>query len=309
MITFWETGKNVAKISEFRPGCWVNVKVPTSEEIEYLRRDFNISEDFIKDVLDIDERPRIELDEPNTYIILRVPLSNPNNGVPYVTVPLGVALTPVGTITICSQRNEVISQLFKMAATQKFHLGQGMDDVLRLFFISASWYLQFLKEINSQTSHIEKDLENATRNEELHKLLRMERCLVYFLTSIKGNEMALEKIRTKKYPILYGFDEDLMEDVTIENKQVLEMAKVYSDIQSGMMDAFASVISNNLNVIMKKLTSVTIVLMIPTLIASLYGMNVSNHFENSPYAFYTIILISIVMTLTGILLFKRKNWF
>jgi magnesium transporter len=196
-----------------------------------------------------------------------------------------------------------------MAATQKFHLGQGMDDVLRLFFISASWYLQFLKEINSQTSHIEKDLENATRNEELHKLLRMERCLVYFLTSIKGNEMALEKIRTKKYPILYGFDEDLMEDVTIENKQVLEMAKVYSDIQSGMMDAFASVISNNLNVIMKKLTSVTIVLMIPTLIASLYGMNVSNHFENSPYAFYTIILISIVMTLTGILLFKRKNWF
>jgi magnesium transporter len=309
MITFWETGKNVAKISEFRPGCWVNVKVPTSEEIEYLRRDFNISEDFIKDVLDIDERPRIELDEPNTYIILRVPLSNPNNGVPYVTVPLGVALTPVGTITICSQRNEVISQLFKMAATQKFHLGQGMDNVLRLFFISASWYLQFLKEINSQTSHIEKDLENATRNEELHKLLRMERCLVYFLTSIKGNEMALEKIRTKKYPILYGFDEDLMEDVTIENKQVLEMAKVYSDIQSGMMDAFASVISNNLNVIMKKLTSVTIVLMIPTLIASLYGMNVSNHFENSPYAFYTIILISIVMTLTGILLFKRKNWF
>ncbi|HAZ03409.1 MAG: magnesium transporter [Bacteroidetes bacterium GWF2_42_66] len=309
MITFWETGKNVVKISDFKPGCWVNVKVPTAEETDYLIKEFNIAEDFIKDVLDIDERPRIELDEPNSYIILRVPLSNPNNGVPYVTVPLGIALTPKGTITICSQRNEVISQLFKMAAVQKFPLGQGLDDILRLFFISASWYLQFLKEINAQTSHIEKDLEYATRNEELHKLLRMEKCLVYFITSIKGNEMVLEKIRTKKYQGLTGFDEDLMEDVTIENRQALEMAKVYSDIQSGMMDAFASIISNNLNVIMKQLTSVTIVLMIPTLIASLYGMNVSNHFENSPYAFYAIILISVVMTLGGILFFKRKSWF
>ena len=309
MITFWETGKNVAKISDFKPGCWVNVKVPTSDEIEYLKTNFDIAEDFIKDVLDIDERPRIEIDEPNTYIILRVPLSNPNNGVPYVTVPLGIALTPSGTITVCSQRNEVISQLFKMAGVQKFPLGQTIDDVLRLFLLSASWYLQFLKEINSQTSHIEKDLEYATRNKELHKLLRMEKCLVYFITSIKGNEMVLEKISTKKYPTLSGFDEDLMEDVTIENRQAMEMAKVYSDIQSGMMDAFASVISNNLNVIMKQLTSVTIVLMIPTLIASLYGMNVSNHFEKSPYAFYAIILISVVLTLIGILLFKRKNWF
>ena len=309
MITFWETGKNVAKISSFKPGCWVNVKVPTSEEVDYLINNFNIAEDFVKDVLDIDERPRIELDEPNSYIILRVPLSNPNNGVPYVTVPLGIALTPFGTITICSQRNEVISQLFKMAAVQKFPLGQGLDDILRLFFISASWYLQFLKEINSQTSHIEKDLEYATRNEELHKLLRMEKCLVYFITSIKGNEMVLEKIRTKKYSALTGFDEDLMEDVTIENRQALEMAKVYSDIQSGMMDAFASIISNNLNVIMKQLTSITIVLMIPTLIGSLYGMNVKNHFENSPYAFFAVILISIIITVIAVLFFKRKSWF
>jgi len=309
MVTFWETGKNVAKISEFKPGCWVNIKVPTVAETDYLIKEFDIAEDFLKDVLDIDERPRIEMDEPNTYIIIRVPLSNPNNGVPYVTVPLGIALTPKATITICSQRNEVISQLFKMAATQKFHLGQGMDDVLHLFFISASWYLQFLKEINSQTTHIEKDLENATRNEELHKLLRMEKCLVYFITSIKGNELVLEKIRTKKYVTLVGFDEDLMEDVTIENRQALEMAKVYSDIQSGMMDAFASVISNNLNVIMKQLTSATIVLMIPTLIASLYGMNIENHFEHSPYAFYFIILISTIITFGGILFFKRKSWF
>lgn len=309
MITFWETGRNVAKIDNYQPGCWVNVKVPTAEETSYLSTHFGIPEDFVKDVLDIDERPRIEIDEPNVYIILRVPLSNPGNGIPYITVPMGIVITPRGTVTICAQRNEVISQLFKMAVIQKFQLGQAVDDVLRLFLLSASWYLQFLKEINAQTSHIEKDLEYATRNEELHKLLRMEKCLVYFITAIKGNEMVLEKIRTRKYAALVGFDEDLMEDVTIENKQALEMAKVYSDIQSGMMDAFASIISNNLNVIMKQLTSVTIVLMIPTLIASLYGMNVSNHFEKSPYAFYAIIGISVFTTLIGILLFKRKNWF
>ncbi len=309
MITFWETGKNVAKTNAYLPGCWVNVKVPTAEEITYLNTQFGIPEDFVKDVLDIDERPRIEIDDPNVYIILRVPLSSPGNGVPYITVPMGIVITPLGTVSICSQRNEVISQLFKMAIVQKVQLGHAVDNLLRLFLLSASWYLQFLKEINAQTSHIEKDLEYATRNEELHKLLRMEKCLVYFITAIKGNEMVLEKIRTRKYAALAGFDEDLMEDVTIENKQALEMAKVYSDIQSGMMDAFASIISNNLNVIMKQLTSVTIVLMIPTLIASLYGMNVSNHFENSPYAFYAIIGISILTTVFGIFLFKWKNWF
>ena len=308
MITFWEIENSVSKIADFKSGCWVNVKVPNSEEIEFLKEDLNIPEDFIHDVLDIDELPRIEIDGNNSYVILRVPLSNQSNGVPYITVPMGIAITPKGTVTICSQRNEVISQLFKMATVQKIQLGNSVNDVLWLFFISASWYLQFLKEINSHTSLIEKDLEYATKNEELHKLLHMEKCLVYFITSIKGNEMILEKIRTKKYIPFANFSVDLMEDVAIEIKQTLEMAKVYSDIQKEMMNAFSSIISNNLNVVMKQLTSVTIVLMIPTLIASLYGMNVSNHFEKSPYAFYAILLISAVLTLIGIFLFKRKNW-
>ena len=308
MITFWEIENNVSKIDSFKPGCWVNVKVPNQEEIDYLKSSLNIQEDFIHDVLDIDEVPRIETNDENSYVILRVPLSNPNNGVPYVTVPLGIAITPNATVTICSQRNEVISQLFKMATVKKIQLGTTVDDILRLFFISATWYLQFLKEINSQTTLIEKDLEYAMKNEELHRLLRMEKCLVYFITSLKGNEMILEKIKTKKYAPLIDFNNDLMEDVAIEVKQALEMARVYSDIQKEMMNAFSSIISNNLNVVMKQLTSVTIVLMIPTLIASLYGMNVSNHFENSPYAFYAILVISAILTLFGILLFKRKNW-
>jgi len=261
------------------------------------------------DALDIDERSRIEVDEDMVMIILRVPLNNQNNGIPFITVPLGIIVTGSQIITICSRRTEIIPSLIKQVNENKITVANQFDYVLRIFLISAVWFLQFLKEINVQTALIEKDLENATKNKELHRLLHMEKCLVFFITSLKTNEMVLAKMRNGRNMQGIDHDEDLMEDVIIETKQALEMANVYSDIQSGMMDAFASIISNNLNVIMKQLTAVTILLMIPTLIASLFGMNVPNSFENSPFAFGYVIAISIIMSLAGILLFKRKNWF
>jgi len=268
-----------------------------------------VPRDFIMDVLDTDERSRIEVDEDIVMIILRVPLNNQNNGIPFITVPLGIFISGSQIITICSRKTEIIPSLFKAVNDNKISIANQFDYVLRIFLISAVWFLQFLKEINMQTALIEKDLENATKNKELHRLLHMEKCLVFFITSLKTNEMVLAKMRNGRNMKGIEHDEDLMEDVIIETKQALEMANVYSDIQSGMMDAFASVISNNLNVIMKQLTSVTIILMIPTLVASLYGMNVPNSFENSPYAFAYVIGISVCLSLVGILLIKWKNWF
>ncbi|MDP3431809.1 MAG: magnesium transporter CorA family protein, partial [Bacteroidota bacterium] len=287
----------------------INSQELTNEEVELLIRRHNVPRDFVMDVLDTDERSRIEVDEDTVLIILRVPLNNQNNGIPFITIPLGIIISGKQIITICSRKTEIIPSLIKAVNENKITITNHFDYILRIFLISAVWFLQFLKEINVQTALIEKDLENATKNEELHRLLHMEKCLVFFITSLKSNEMVLAKMRNGRNMQGIEHDEDLMEDVVIETKQALEMANVYSDIQSGMMDAFASIISNNLNVIMKQLTSVTIILMIPTLVASLYGMNVPNGLENSPFAFAYVIAISVSLALIGIFLFKWKNWF
>jgi magnesium transporter len=309
MITYWETGTSFTRLKEYQPNCWINSQEVTNEEVEILISEYNVPRDFVMDALDTDERSRIEVEEDTVMIILRVPLNNQNNGIPFITVPLGIVISGNQIITICSRRTEIIPSLIKAINENKISITHRFDYVLRIFLISAVWFLQFLKEINVQTALIEKDLENATKNKELHRLLRMEKCLVFFITSLKSNEMVLAKMRNSRNMQGIEHDEDLMEDVIIETKQALEMANVYSDIQSGMMDAFASVISNNLNVIMKQLTSVTIILMIPTLVASLYGMNVPNHFEGTPFAFGYVIAISITLSLVGVLLFKWKNWF
>ena len=309
MITYWETGTSFTRLKEYQPNCWINSQELTNEEVEILINEYNVPRDFVLDVLDTDERSRIEVDEDIVMIILRVPLNNQNNGIPFITVPLGIVISGNQIITICSRRTEIIPSLIKAVNENKITVANQFDYVLRIFLISAVWFLQFLKEINVQTALIEKDLENATKNKELHHLLNMEKCLVFFITSLKSNEMVLAKMRNGRNLNTIEHDEDLMEDVIIETKQALEMANVYSDIQSGMMDAFASIISNNLNVIMKQLTAVTILLMIPTLIASLFGMNIPNSFENSPFAFGYVIAISITLSLVGIFMFKRKNWF
>jgi magnesium transporter len=189
------------------------------------------------------------------------------------------------------------------------YLTDVLNFILKLFLRSATTYLRYLKQINQQTALIEQDLEKSIRNKELNKLLKMEKCLVFFITSLKANELILEKLRNSRKNTISEINEDLLEDATIENKQALDMAQIYSDIQSGMMDAFASVISNNLNVVMKQLTLISIILMIPTLIASLYGMNVPNYLESHNWAFPAIIGFSGFMSYLGVLLFRKRKWF
>jgi magnesium transporter len=289
---------------------WINVTNPTPDEIELIRSEFNVPEDIFNDILDPDERPRVEFDDEFQLVILRVPIAHNNNGLPFQTIPLGIFMTDQQTVTICASANEVLpTEQPSLYREQYQQVTDVLNFVLKLFLRSAKIYLKYLKQINQQTTQIEKELEKSIKNEELNQLLKMEKCLVYFITSIKANEMVLAKLKNSKHYAINELNEDLLEDAIIENKQAQEMAQIYSDIQAGMMDAYASVISNNLNVVMKRLTSISIMLMIPTLIASLFGMNVPNQLSGSNWSFYLILLISLIFSAFGFILFRKKNWF
>ena len=310
MLKIFKSFGGYVEVPQAEKGSWINVIQPSPDEIERLQTEFHVPADIIQDILDVDERPRYEFDEDWSLIILRIPVESPSNGVPYYTLPLGIFMIDNITITICSTKNEVLT-LDKPALyrgqTQPVH--DELNFIIKLFLRSGSTYLRYLKQINQQTAQIENELEKSIRNKELNKLLKMEKCLVYFITSLKANEIVLAKLRNSLKRSITEVNEDLLEDAIIENKQALEMSQIYSDIQSGMMDAFASVISNNLNVVMKQLASISIILMIPTLIASLYGMNVPNHLEGNAWAFPIIILISALMAIMGIIIFRKKDLF
>lgn len=310
MLKIFKSFGGYVEVPQAEKGSWINVVHPSDEEVVRLQSDFQIPADLIQDILDVDERPRYEVDDDWTLIILRIPVENPTNGVPYYTVPLGIIQINDITITLCSTTNEVLpfaQPALYRGPSQLIH--DEVNFIIKLFLRSGSTYLRYLKQINQQTAQIEEELEKSIRNKELNKLLKMEKCLVYFITSLKANEIVLAKMRNAMKRNLTELNEDLLEDAFIENKQALEMSQIYSDIQSGMMDAFASVISNNLNVVMKQLASISIILMIPTLIASLYGMNVPNHLEGNTWAFAIVIAISFFAALVGIIIFRKKDLF
>jgi magnesium transporter len=310
MLKFYESFGGYSEISKPVKGCWVNVLQPTNQEIERLQAEFKVPQDVIRDIIDVDERPRSEFDEDYSLVIMRIPVESSNNGVPFYTVPLGIYETKEITITLCSAINDVLPlEQPELVRGQRQQVSDSMNFILGLFLRSGSTYLKYLKQINQQTAQIEQDLEGSIRNKELNKLLKMEKCLVYFITSIKANESVLARLRNYKKNTLSEMNEDLLEDAIIENKQALDMAKIYSDIQSGMMDAFASVISNNLNVVMKQLTVISIFLMIPTLIASLFGMNIPNFMEDSKWGLFAVVGFSGLLSAVGVVLFRKKNWF
>lgn len=308
MIKIFKTFGGYAEINEPQENCWINTTNPSAEEIKKLNTEFGLPTDVITDILDQDERPRIEFDDEWTLIILRIPAEMRNNGVPFHTIPLGIFITDNFTLTLCLQDNEVLPIGRPSPFRDQYReITDSINFILRLFLRSGNLYLRYLKQINQMTSLIEQDLEKSIKNKELNKLLKMEKCLVYFITSIKANEIVLAKLRNSK-KITTEINEDLLEDAFIENKQALEMAQIYSDIQSGMMDAFASVISNNLNVVMKQLTLISIILMIPTLIVSIFGMNVPIPFESSVWALPVIISVSLILSALGVFLFRKRQW-
>jgi len=308
MITYWQMIPNgLLPLNSFEKGCIVHVTDPTPSELSTLRSALKIPDDFLADIIDVDERSRMEVEDDQLLMIYRIPFQNQSNGYPFTTIPLGIVLSSEELVIVCQRNNEVLDDFFSRSG-KGIVIENKIDLILHLFLRTTMFYHRYLKQINNQTGMIEQDLEKSTRNKELHRLLKMEKCLVYFTTSLRSNEMMMLKLKNSRWIRDYEFSKDLLDEAMIENKQAIEMAKIYSDIQSGMMDAFASVISNNLNIVMKQLTIITIILMIPTLIASFYGMNVPNRFENNQYAFWFILGGSAVVAVIASLLIRRKKW-
>lgn len=296
-------------IADFQQGCWINLVSPSDEEINRVLRVYNISPDFLKDPLDDDERSRIEVDDNQTLIIVDIPIVEEDTQTcSYETIPLGMVITDDVFITVCLKDNPIIND-FKHHRVKGFYTFKKTRFVLQILFKTATFYLRYLRQINKMSDEVERHLHKSLKNEELFALLNLEKSLVYFTTSLRANEIVMEKLLRSKTLKMYPEDEDILEDVIIENKQAIEMTHIYSNILSGMMDAFASVISNNLNMVMKSLTVITIAIAIPTMVSSFFGMNITNHFENSQWGFPIIVSSSILLSAISIfVMFKRKQF-
>lgn len=288
----------------------INVVNPSKNELEKLSVQMHIPADFLTDPLDIDERARIESEDGVLLIVLRIPKfdeSNPET--PFTTIPAGIILTKDDTLVIISTSDVLDILDLHSGKSKGIFNGKRSSIILHIFLNAVLLYLNHLKEINRRTGEIEKELQKSLKNEALIKLLNIEKSLVFITTSLKSNELMMERLLKSEQLSLTSDDLEKLEDVQIDNRQAIEMASIYSNILSGMMDAFASVISNNLNVVLKVLTSITIILMIPTLIASIYGMNINLPFQHSAHSFFIVTGISFSLSLLGVLIFIRKKWF
>ncbi|KQW97767.1 magnesium transporter CorA family protein [Flavobacterium sp. Root420] len=308
MKAFYKNNNGLIAIPEWTPNCWINIESPTPAEKTYLLEELQIPEAFYNDIEDIDERPRIEIEDGWTLIIMRVPIKSNDIKLPFQTIPLGLVFKEDICVTISFYKTEIIADFVSYSKRKNIEIQDNYDLILRLLLSSSVWYLKYLKQINQKIKLAEDNLEKSIKNEELQALLQIEKCLVFFITSLKGNDVLFHRVKNLKAHKA-NYDLDLLEDVDIELSQAQDTANIYSNILTGMMDAYASVISNNMNNIMKQMTSISIILMIPTLIASLYGMNVPNGLEESKYGIWILLLISVVLSAFGVFLFKRRRWF
>ena len=306
MKTFWNIDKNLTAIKEWQPNCWIQVTCPTDEDQQELEERFNIPDYFLSDISDTDERARYEYDDGWMLIILRIPyVKEVRSRTPYTTVPLGIIHKRDVTITVCYYETNMMIDFVSYQQKR----GQGFTDyvdlIFRLFLSSAVWYLKRLKQISLLIEKAKHNLDHGVNNESLIGLSRLQDSLTYFITSIRGNETLLSKLKFKLQ--VDELDADLIEDVNIEMSQARETTNIYSDILESTMDTYSSIINNNMNTTMRTLTSISIVMMLPTLISSLFGMNLINGMENYPYGFIIAIIISILVSgfTWWILRFKR----
>ncbi len=308
MISIYKTMEDeLTVMDKIEEGCWISVTRPTAEELERLEKETRIDIDDLRAPLDDEERSRIELEDHYNMILVDIPSLDEKDR--YVTIPLGIFMTKEMIVTVCLEETPVL-KAFQNKRVREFYTFKKTRFVFQILYRNATSYLRYLRIIDRKSEQIEEKLHVSQKNSELIELLELEKSLVYFTTSLRSNEVVLEKLlrteRVKKYPE----DEDLLEDVIIENKQAIEMANIYSGILSGTMDAFASVISNNLNIVMKFLATVTIVLSIPTMIASFFGMNFDNiPLGHAPGGFFTIIILTLVVSGVVALFFRKKNLF
>lgn len=299
-------GTELVRERSVAPGVWINVVNPGPHEIAWLTETLDVEVDLLRAALDEEERPRIEVENGSTLIIVDVPaLARDGSLDVYTTIPLGIVLAKGCVVTICLRADTVL-QDFISGRVKHFVTSYRTRFVLQILHRSATRYLQYLRSIDKASHRIEQELQSSMKNRELIQLLKLEKSLVYFETSLKSNELVLEKLMRVENVRSFPEDRELLEDVIIENKQALEMANIYSNILSGTMDAFASIISNNLNIVMKVLTSVTIVMAIPTMVSSFFGMNVDLPL-GGPWAFTIIFGLAAVACAAAVLILWRTR--
>lgn len=291
----------------FEPGSWVSMINPTAGEIKEVSERLSVPGDYLHAALDEEERPRTETEDGVTLIVIDIPIPYPEQTILYTTMPLGIIVTNDTIVTVCLRDNPIV-QDFTNGRVKLFYTFKKTRFVLQILFRNASYFLQYLRQIERISDRIGAELNQSMRNRELIQLMNLKKSLVYFSTSLKSNQIVLDKTLTFQPLRMYEDDTDLLEDVIIENKQAIEMANTYSTILTETMDAFASIISNNFNNILKLLTSITIILAIPTMIASFLGMNVPVPLEDDPNGFVIILVFSLIVSSLLAVAINRKGW-
>ena len=302
----WEGG-GLKEVQDLTGSCWINLADPSTEEIDRVHTLTGIPREFITDPLDKDERPRLEIDEGITQLIVHVPYHEPHeNVIPFHTIPLGIVLTETNVVTICNRQTPVTStfldQIRRVCSPE-----DQFRFVFQILWHSAILYLRYLRDIRQRADMVEQDLHESISNAALMRLMNIEKSLVYFTTSLKANDILIGRLEHTRQLDIPDKDLDVLEDVSVEYRQALEMATIHSNILTGTLDTFASIISNNLNNVMRYLTSITIVLQLPTLVASIYGMNVALPMQKYEHAFGILMGISVLISLSVVFWMTRRR--
>ncbi|MBD5292695.1 MAG: magnesium transporter CorA family protein [Bacteroides sp.] len=306
MLTYLKCENGLSKIGEWRAGCWVNIEDPTPDELTMLAAEFGLPEDFLTDISDVDERPRVERNEGWMCTVMRIPIEYPDADIPFTTVPLGVMVKDDYIVSVCFHKSNLISDFIEHTQKRNTDIRTSPDFILRLLKSSAFWYLRYLRDLKRLVAEAESDLRRSIRNEDLLRLMSLQKSFVIFATSISGNNILLDRIN-----MLYcqELDKELFEDVSIELRQAESTVAIATQMLDRTMDTYASVISNNVNAIMKRLTSISLILMIPTLIASFYGMNVDVGISmDNHYAFGVIVAIGFLLAVITCLWMRKIKW-
>ena len=307
MRTFWNINRTLRTLSDWESNCWIQITCPSLQDETYLTDELKVPSYFLDDIRDKDERARYEFDEGWILIILRIPyVKEIRSRTPHTTVPLGILIHDDIIITVCNYETNMMIDFVSYQQKRNQGFTDAVDLVFRLFLSSSVWYLKRLKQISALIDESKHKLDHQINNEDLIGLSRLQDSLTYFITSLRGNETLLSKLKFK-LPV-DELDADLIEDVTIEMNQARETTNIYTNILDSTMETYASIINNNTNSVMKTMTTISIVLMFPTLVASIFGMNLFTGIENVWWGFPLVTVLSIVIAIASFWTFKYKHW-
>lgn len=307
MRQFFKNDKGFVDCGERKPGCWVNVEMPDREDMISLIEDFNIPASFLEALQDADERPRVDREKGWSLTVLRIPAPGQPDAAPFKTVPFGIISGDGIVLTVSFFESPLVKDFIAWSRKRELCITRPSDFILNILYCATSLFLTYLRQMERVVTGDEHDLERNVRNSDLLSLMRLQQSLVFFSTALKGNSALLERLHH-----VYGddYDLDFYDDLEVEMKQADSTVAVYTEILESTMDAYGSIISNNVNLVMKRMTSITIILMVPTLVASFYGMNVKGlAFAEASASFYIVIVIALVLTVVTYLLLRHIKWF